>query len=350
MKAIFLEKRGLKVKEAPIPNIKENEVLVKIRFASVCGSDYAHINYEKDVSHLIGHIIGHEGCGYVAKLGSGVKELKLNDYVGIESHRATKEWLEEGKDPYKDPKSAVIGYRAFPGGKVPQGVWAEYIAVPEVYANKIPQIENYPGSLWEPFGNGIRLSQRIKPFLKPDSKIAVSGCGFQGVQIMLILKYYYNLKNIYASDISEERLKFVRENITKNAFLPADFPEQDYDIWLEMSGSAKALEQALKLTKQHLILFGLPKTDVTIGSHKVTDFIFGTMDERINNINVHGVFGRYKEDWEMANIIIPAISERFDLKKMWTFYGSIRKLPDMANQGFFRNLKPDFFKAVFSVF
>ncbi len=348
MKAIFLEKRGLKVKETPIPKIRDNEVLVKIKFASVCGSDYAHINYEKDVSHLIGNIIGHEGCGYVIKTGSKVKHLKINDYVGIESHRATKEWLKAGKNPYKDPNSAVIGYRPFPDGKLPQGVWAEYIAVPEVYANKIPEIEEYPGSLWEPFGNGVRLFQTIKPFITADSKIAVSGCGFQGVQIMFILRYYYNIKNIFAVDISKERLRFVKNNITENTFLPEELPEHGYEIWLEMSGSGHALNQALRLTRDHLILFGLPKSQVRIGKYKVTDFIFNSINEKINNINVHGVFGRFKEDWDLSNKIIPEIAEH--LKKLWKLYGPINKLPEMANQGFFKNLKADFFKAVFTAF
>ncbi len=348
MKAVFLEKRALKVKETPIPDIKENEVLVKIKFASVCGSDYAHINYEKDVSHLIGNIIGHEGSGYVVKLGSKVQNLKVNDYVGIESHRATREWIETGRDPYKDPNSAVIGYRPFPDGELPQGVWAEYIAVPEVYANRIPEIEEYPGSLWEPFGNGVRLFQTVRPYLKPNLKIAVSGCGFQGVQIMFILRYFYKIKNIFAVDISKERLRFVKENITENAFLPGELPKQEYDVWLEMSGSGQALDQALRLTKHHLILFGLPKSDVRIGKYKVTEFIFNSMNEKINNINVHGVFGRFKEDWELSNKIIPEIAEH--LKKLWKLYGPLNKLPEMANMGFFKRLKPDFFKAVFTAF
>jgi len=349
-----MEEQGLIIKEMPVPQITDNEVLVQMLFASVCGSDYPYITHLKDRSHLYGNIIGHEGAGIIVQKGKNVQSLEFDDYVGFESHRATDYWLERGKDPYKDPNAAVIGYKPFDNGVLPHGTFSEYIAVPAMYAIKLSKdlINTYPGSLFEPWGNAVRIFETARPFITRDSKIVVSGAGFQGVQIMLILKYYYGHSNIYAIDISPARLRFIKENITGNAFLPNELPNGQYDIWLEVSGSGKAIEQALNFTKEggQVILFGIPTKEIALFGNDVHDIIFGSKEMQINGINVKGVFGRFREDWDLTNEMIPKIAKSFQMSKIFTYWGSLDNLPCLLKNQYFSNPKPDFFKAVFSKF
>jgi threonine dehydrogenase-like Zn-dependent dehydrogenase len=272
--------------------------------------------------------------------------------VGLESHRANKEWLDAGKDPYREKDSGLIGWKRMKNGILLQGTWAEYIAVPEFYVTKIPEDLFYklPGSLWEPFGNGMRIFQTIKPYLDLNKKIIISGCGYQGIQIMLILKYYYGVSNIYATDVSEEKVNFVKENITKNAYLPWNLPKEEYDLWLEMSGSEKAIIQAFQMVKKTLLLFGLPSKEIKLEDEDVSSFIFNYGNKMINGIHVISAFGRFKEDWDLGEEVIQKISEKFDFSKIFTLYGALNNLPKLYHQSFFKNPPPGFFKAVFNEF
>ena len=160
VKAIVVREHGLEVSEIQKPVPKQGEALIRIEWASVCGSDYPLLNGLSDKSHLIRRVMGHEGAGSVIEPAAG---FQVGEKVAFESHRARAEWLQQGKDPYADPEFAIIGYRGFSNQKPPQGTWAEFISVPTVYLHRIAKelYDYYPGSLWEPLGNSIRLASFI---------------------------------------------------------------------------------------------------------------------------------------------------------------------------------------------
>ena len=85
MKAVNVEKPGhLTVIEREIPKIeKDTQVLVKIQAAGICGSD-VHILHGTHAYVTYPRIIGHEGSGIVAEMGSAVEGLELGDSVIIE--------------------------------------------------------------------------------------------------------------------------------------------------------------------------------------------------------------------------------------------------------------------------
>jgi len=81
MKAAVFEKVGvIKVKEVPVPDISDNEVLIKIKYTGICGTDWSIYNgwYSADKLPMIP---GHEFSGVIAKLGKNAKGLKEGDRV-----------------------------------------------------------------------------------------------------------------------------------------------------------------------------------------------------------------------------------------------------------------------------
>ena len=84
MKAMVLEKKGekLKEKEVPVPEINDDQVLIKVNACGVCHTDL-HIVDEELTEPKLPLIIGHEIIGNVVKTGSNVKKFKVGDKVGV---------------------------------------------------------------------------------------------------------------------------------------------------------------------------------------------------------------------------------------------------------------------------
>lgn len=70
--AYLVEKQNIQVKTYPIPEINEDEVLVKVEGCGVCGTDVHE--YKNDPFGLIPAVLGHEGTGHIVKLGKNVKQ------------------------------------------------------------------------------------------------------------------------------------------------------------------------------------------------------------------------------------------------------------------------------------
>jgi alcohol dehydrogenase, propanol-preferring len=85
MKAAFVEKFGepLKIREVAIPTPGPGQVLVEIAASGVCHTDLHAAEGDWPVKPTLPFIPGHEGAGFVAALGPGVKHLKEGDRVGI---------------------------------------------------------------------------------------------------------------------------------------------------------------------------------------------------------------------------------------------------------------------------
>ena len=84
MKAMVLEKKGekLKEKEVPVPEINDDQVLIKVNACGVCHTDL-HIVDEELTEPKLPLIIGHEIIGDVVKTGSNVKKFRVGDKVGV---------------------------------------------------------------------------------------------------------------------------------------------------------------------------------------------------------------------------------------------------------------------------
>jgi len=79
--------KGLNLKDVPIPEPKDNEILLKVRAASICGTDVHIFDWDESIRGWMNPpvIIGHEFTGEVLEVGKGAKRLRPGDLVSIES-------------------------------------------------------------------------------------------------------------------------------------------------------------------------------------------------------------------------------------------------------------------------
>ena len=78
--AMLVEKERFEVKEFPIPEVGDDDILVRVEGCGVCGTD-AH-EFKRDPFDLIPVALGHEGTGEIVKMGKNVKK----DSAGKDLH------------------------------------------------------------------------------------------------------------------------------------------------------------------------------------------------------------------------------------------------------------------------
>ncbi|MGA2545903.1 MAG: alcohol dehydrogenase catalytic domain-containing protein [Rectinemataceae bacterium] len=81
MKAAVFEKPGvIAIRQVPVPEIGDDEVLIKIKYTGICGTDWS-IYTGKYSSDRLPLIAGHEFSGVIEKLGKNARDLEVGDRV-----------------------------------------------------------------------------------------------------------------------------------------------------------------------------------------------------------------------------------------------------------------------------
>lgn len=190
--AIYLGKEQVEVRELPLPECGENDVLIKNIYSSICGTDVAVYQHGANTGHRIavGVEFGHETVSRVVAVGKNVTEFQVGERV------------------YPYPRYAKNDTRW--AGSI--GGFSEYILVPQ--AKKAHSLYDVPESisdrlacLIEPFTVGCRAARRGQP--KPGEKAVVFGCGTIGLAAAVALKYS-GVEQVMICDLSDYRLHIAK--------------------------------------------------------------------------------------------------------------------------------------------
>ncbi|WP_316569172.1 galactitol-1-phosphate 5-dehydrogenase [Neobacillus sp. YIM B06451] len=266
MKAGVLHAReDIKYEEIRTPSPKAGEVLIKVKYTGICGSDIPRVN--GNASHYYPNVLGHEFSGVVAKLGEGVETLKVGDKVAGVPLVPCMECEDCEKGDYALCKHySFIGSRQF-------GSFAEYVVVPEKNAVKFDDSISFEhGAFFEPITVALHGLNRLD--YKPGGTVAILGCGTIGLFTMQWAKIF-GAKKIVVFDINEERLVLARKYGADEGIntLSEGFIEQakaltngrGFDYVYETAGSTKTIKMAFDLVanKGGVCLIGTPTTELS---------------------------------------------------------------------------------------
>jgi propanol-preferring alcohol dehydrogenase len=222
MKAVKLIGPGsMELRNVPMPDVGPDEVLVKIAGAGLCHSDL-HVLHLGEEWPFFGGTVGHEGAGWVEKIGAEVDLLKKGDAVLVSVIWACGRCRAcvEGRDN----ACMVNGSRSmFPTvpGLGPDGAMAEYMVVKARYLDKIGDLDPVAAAPLADAGvTPMRAINSARRHLTPGSTavvIAVGGLGHMGLQI---LKATTGAR-IIAIDSDEAKLRLARQ-IGADLVLPSD--------------------------------------------------------------------------------------------------------------------------------
>ena len=321
MKALVKESRapGFVLKEVPVPTIRADEVLIKVRRAGVCGTDVHIHDWDAWANGRCtpSFTVGHEFAGEVAEVGALVTDVKVGDRVTAEGHIVCGRChLCRTGNGHVCPNTKIIGVDR-------DGCFAEFIAMP---ASNVWHLDaNIPfeiGGIHDPMGNAFHTA--LHDTNLPGKTVLVTGCGPIGIFAVGIAKAA-GASHIVASDVNPKRLELARAMGARSAVHPSEAEAAvraatdglGVDVVLEMSGVPAAIHQAFRLVRVggRVQMLGIPSNPMDVDF--ATEVIF-------KGITVYGVVGRRMYDtWIQITQFLrsgqfdptPVITHRFPLEQ-----------------------------------
>ena len=282
--------RGMTLTEVPEPKIRDDEVLIRVRRAGVCGTD-VHI-YEWDAWAANRckppFVVGHEFAGDIVAVGSLVESLRIGDRVTAEGHIVDEHSVfSRTGQGHVDPATRIIGVDR-------DGCFAELIAMPATNIWKLDDAISYElGGIHDPMGNAFHtaLSANI-----PGAVVLITGCGPIGAFAVGICKAA-GAAHVIATDVNDTRLELARAMGAHNAVHPNEAEAAvraasdglGADVVLEMSGVPSAIHQAFQLARPggRVNMLGIPSKTIDIDF--ASEIIF-------KGLTIYGVVGRRMYD------------------------------------------------------
>jgi len=311
---------GAAVESVAIPEIGPSEILVRVRAASICGTDLHIYHWDRwSASRLHPPLtIGHEFCGTVEKIGANVTTVKPSDFVSAEMHVACGHCRPcRMGQPHVCQNGSIIGIDS-------DGCFAEFVRIPESNIWKVdPAIPEHYAAILDPLGNAVHtvLSGPIS-----GQTVAVTGAGPIGLMSIAVARAC-GATNIFAIEVKAHRRALAKTMGADVVLDPAagDVVAQvkeategaGVDVLLEMSGNPDAIHQGFKMMRPggRASLLGIPSRPVEL--NLVADIIF-------KGATVHGIYGRRMfETWVQMTELLkagrlnldPLFKERLPLDK-----------------------------------
>jgi len=204
------------LQEHPLPEIGDDDILVKVEGCGVCGTD-AH-EYKRDPFGLIPVVLGHEGTGEVVKIGKNVTKDSAGKPLGIGDKVVSCMIFRDNPDitMFDLNKQNVGGadvYGLLPDDNMHfKGWFADYIVITKGSTIfNVSDLDLDSRILIEPCAVLIHAVERAKTtgILRFNSRVVVQGCGPIGLICIAVLRTM-GIENITAVDGEEKRLEFAK--------------------------------------------------------------------------------------------------------------------------------------------
>ena len=292
---------GAEVREVPVPVFGPADVLVRVKVASICGTDLHIYNWDRWAQNRIKPplIPGHEFCGEVVAFGNEVTSVREGDFVSAEMHVACGKCLQcRTGEAHICQNVKIIGVDA-------NGAFAEYVVIPESNIWKLDsRIPLEYASILDPLGNAVHTVLAGEIAAK---SVAVTGCGPIGLFSIAVAKAV-GATSVFAIEVNQHRAKIARE-------MQADYvlnPARDdvtgmvmektgglgVDVVLEMAGHPDSIRTAFDIVRRggRISLLGLTSKPISLNFSE--DIIF-------KGITIQGINGRrmYQTWYQMTALL-----------------------------------------------
>lgn len=251
----------------PIPTPKANEVLVKLEYVGICGSDMHYYETGAIGDYVVEppFVLGHEPGGVVVEVGADVTHLKVGDRVALEPGK-TCGHCEFCKTGRYNLCPDVVFFATPPV----DGVFQEYVAHEADLCFKLPDnVSTLEGALIEPLAVGFHAANQGGAHAGQTAVVMGAGC--IGLVSMMALKAE-GVSNVYVVDIMEKRLEKALELGADHVINGKDEDAVEAvmkltegkgcDLVIETAGTEFTSRQCVKMTKKGatIVLVGYSKT------------------------------------------------------------------------------------------
>jgi threonine 3-dehydrogenase len=306
--------RGLWLEDVPQPEYGINDVLIRVRYTGICGTDVHIYDWDEWAQKTIPvpMVIGHEFVGEIVEVGANVNDFHPGDIVSGEGHVTC------GRC-----RNCLAGRRhlcAFTCGVGVNrpGAFAEFVTLPmsNIWRHE-PNVNQEVAAIFDPFGNAVHTALSF-PVLGED--VLITGAGPIGIMCIPVVKRA-GARHVVITDLNPYRLELARRMGATLAVNTAETPLAEvqkqlgmlegFDVGLEMSGNGSAFREMIANMSHggKIAVLGIPAKEIALDWSKV---IF-------NMITIKGIYGREMyETWYKMSVMIhsgldisPVITHRF---------------------------------------
>ena len=312
---------GLEMMDVPMPEVGPMDVLIKIKKTSICGTDVHIWKWDAWAQRTIPvpmHV-GHEFCGLVEAVGSGVTDLVPGELVSGEGHIVCGRCRNclAGRQ-HLCPNTQGVGVNR-------PGAFAEYLSIPYRNVYKVdPAIPEEVISCFDPLGNAVHTALSWDLVAED---VLITGAGPIGCMAAAVARFA-GARHVVVTDVNPWRLKLAEKlgatrtvNVAEESVgdaMKSLGMKEGFDVALEMSGHPSGLNDILNHTSNgaKVSLLGIFPDKVAIDWDKV---IF-------KGLVLKGIYGREMfETWyKMSSMvragldISPVITHRFPVAEFKT--------------------------------
>ena len=368
--------RGFVMRSVPMPVLDEKKnledatcVILKIRYAGVCGSDRGlwyrtafkdliHSSLKKEKSSM--RITGHEFVGEIIEAGSMVKSLyydtdpqnkakiEVGSLVSGDSHVTCGRCYQcRIGEQHVCLNESILGISI-------NGIFAEYVKVPakNLWAVDETRLRPEIAAIYDPFGNAVHATTKVD---FRGQRVAIFGCGPIGLFSILLARNFGSAK-VIAVDISENNLKIAKELGAHETILIPKIEKKNnwesdpsvieqimkltygkgVDVSMEMAGAFSSVNNAIDSTRRggDVIFFGIKDGDLVIP--KFSRVI-------MRGLTIHNIIGReIFRTWQIAQRILNDRSNGIQ-DAIWNVIlkkgkGTIISFKDFTPEGFEKSM------------
>ena len=250
--ASVVDTKKVSVHQAEVPEIADDEVLIQVAYAGICGSDI-HLFIGSHAFRKPPAILGHEMSGKIVKIGRQVVKFAVGDHVTVEPHVGC------GQCQFcKEDLVNICTNKKVPGTPEWVGTFAQYFNAPESILYKLADKVSFEmGVLVEPLAVAIHAMNRITN--QDKGVIAILGAGTIGLLIQVVAREWGYEKVITTDPAPFNRqlsiqfgaiasLDPLTEDVT--AYINNLTEHKGVDVTMISAGSDNILDQACELTKK----------------------------------------------------------------------------------------------------
>jgi L-iditol 2-dehydrogenase len=197
---------SIEIRDTEVPKPKDDEVLVRIEYVGICGSDVHFYETGKIGDFIVEppFILGHETAGVVEEVGSNVKDLKAGDKVALEPGVPCG-ICQSCRSGWYNLCPQVVFMAAPPY----HGALTKYLTHSAAFSFKLPNnVSTMEGALIEPLAVGLHAAGQVGVAL--GDSVTILGAGCIGLVSLLAAKAS-GAGRVYISDIEDKRLSFAKK-------------------------------------------------------------------------------------------------------------------------------------------
>ena len=305
---------GLWLEEIPEPTMGINDVLIRVRYTGICGTDVHIFQWDEWAQKTIPvpMAIGHEFVGEIVAVGSNVNDFFPGDIVSGEGHVV----CGRCRNCLAGRRHLCVSTQGV--GVNRPGAFAEYIVLPmtNIWRHHTG-VDQHVAAIFDPFGNAVHTALSF-PVLGED--VLITGAGPIGIMTIPVVRHA-GARHVVITDFNPFRLELARKMGATLAVNPTETPlaevqkqlhmAEGFDVGLEMSGNPQALADMIANMSHggKVAMLGIPAKTAPMDWRPV---IF-------NMITIKGIYGREMyETWYKMSVMLdsgldisPVITHRF---------------------------------------